>query len=198
MEDINKIEIRFLDYSKRKVLKCIRLDKQIGNRHVWAELLYTRDILPDYVPQYVKEKTENGLFFNTKIVFPQDDYDIMVLSAVKKEYPDARMTCIDVNTDSCIERLRKKYVDYSKETAIVYLTPDLSQVDPSLVRVGSFFTQFRVYIDIYTPCIGFLDYFKNEGYFDYYNLNSTKQIDKMLDVKLPTVHHLEELWSKIN
>lgn len=195
MEDKNIIEIRFLDFSERKVLKRIRLDKQIGDRHVWAELLYTRDILPDYVPQYVKEKTERGLFCNTKTVFPQDDYDDIVISAVKKEYPDVQMTSLDVNTDSCIERLRKMYNGYSKETAIVYLSPDLSQVDPSFVPVGTYFTQFRVFIDIYTPCLGFLDYFKNEGYFDYYSLDSTELIDRMLDVKLPTVHHLEELWS---
>lgn len=195
MDFINKIEIRFLEYSERKVLKGIRLNKQIGDRHVWAELLYTRDILPNYVPQYVKEKTEGGLFFNSKIIFPQDDYDDMVLSAVKKEYPDAQMTCVDVNTDSCIERLRKMYEGYSKETAIVYLSPDLSHVDPFFVPIGSRYTQFMEYFDIYTPCPIFLDYFKNEGYFFDYNLADAEKIDKMLEIKKPTVHHIEELWS---
>lgn len=195
MEIINKIEIRFLDFNVRKVLKGIRLNKQMGDHRVWAELLYTRDILPDYVPQYVKEKTESGLFYNTKKVFPQDDYDELILRAVQKDYPDAQMTCIDVNTDSCIERLKKIYEGFSKEQAIIYLTPDLSQVDPSFVPVGTSFTQFRVYLDIYTPCSVFLDYFKNEGYFDNYSLADAELIDKMLDEKLPTVHHLEELWS---
>ena len=195
MTDINRIEIRFLGFEERKVLKGIRLNKQVGDRHVWAELFYTRDILPDYVPQYVKEETTDGLFYNTKTVFPQDDYDDMVLMAVQEKYPDAQMTNLDVNTNSCIERLKKKYEGYHKEQAVIYLTPDLSQVDPSLVSVGTRFTQFRVYFDIFTPCGVLGDYFKNEGYFDNYNLTEEDKIGKMLDEKLPTVHHLEELWA---
>ena len=68
-------------------------------------------------------------------------------------------------------------------------------IDPSFVPVGTNFTQFRVYFDIFTPCAGFLDYFKNEGYFDNYNLVDADRIDKLLDDKLPTVHHLEDLWT---
>lgn len=195
MDNINRINIRFLGFGERKVLKCIKLNKQMGNRHVWAELLYTRDILPDYVPQYVRKEAENGLFVNINTIFPQDDYDDMVLGAVREKYPEAQMTSLDVNTDSCIERLKKMYEGYHKEQAIVYMTPDFSQIDPSFVPVGTSFTQFRVYLDIFTPCAGFLDYFKNEGYFDNYNLVDAERIDKLLDDKLPTVHHLEDLWT---
>lgn len=192
--NINRINIRFLGFEERKVLKSIKLNKQLGSRHVWAELLYTRDILPDYVPQYVKEKTEGGLFYNTKEVFPQDEYDDMVLKAVQKKYPDAQMTSMDVNTDSCIERLKMIYEGYHKEQAVVYLTPDFSQINPCLVPVGTSFTQFRVYHDIFIPCAGFVDYFKNEGFFDNYNLDDAERIDKLLDDKFPSVHHFDELW----
>lgn len=195
MANINRINIRFLGFEERKVLKSIRLNKQLGNRHVWAELHYTRDILPDYVPQYVKEETEDGLFYNTKTNFPQDDYDDMILCAVREKYPEAQMTSLDVNTDSCIERLKKMYEGYHKEQAVVYLTPDFSQIDPLFVPVETSFTQFRVYLDIFTPSAGFLEYFKNEGYFDNYNLDDAERIDKLLDDKLPTVHHLEDLWA---
>ena len=192
--NINRISIRFLGFEERKVLKSIKLNMQLGNRHVWAELLYTRDILPDYVPQYVKEKTEGELFYNTKTVFPQDDYDDMVLKAVQKKYPDAQVTSLDVNTDSCIERLKMIYEGYHKEQAVVYLTPDFNQINPSLVPVGTRFTQFRVYLDLFIPCAVFVDCFRNEGYFDNYNLDDAERIDKLLDDKLPTVHHLYELW----
>lgn len=195
MASINRINIRLLGFEERKVLKSIRLNKQLGNRHVWAELLYTRDILPEYIPQYVKEETEGGLFYNTKTIFPQDDYDNMVLKAVQEKYPEAQMTSLDINTDSCIERLKKMYEGYHKEQAVVYLTPDFSQIDPSYVPVGTSFIQFRLYLDIFTPCAGFLDFFKNEGYFDNYNLEDAERIDKLLDEKLHTVHHLEELWA---
>ena len=192
--NINRISIRFLGFEERKVLKSIKLNKQLGNRHVWAELLYTRDILPDYVPQYVKEKTEGGLFYNTKTVFPQDDYDDMVLKAVQEKYPEVQVTSLDVNTDSCIERLKMIYEGYHKEQAVVYLTPDFNQINPSLVPVGTSFTQFRVYLDLFIPCAVFVDCFKNEGYFDNYNLDDAERIDKLLDDTLPTVHHLDELW----
>ncbi len=192
--NINRISIRFLGFEERKVLKSIKLNKQLGNRHVWAELLYTRDILPDYVPQYVKEKAEGGLFYNTKTVFPQDDYDDMVLKAVQEKYPDAQVTSLDVNTDSCIERLKMIYEGYHKEQAVVYLTPDFNQITPSLVPVGTSFTQFRVYLDLFIPCAVFVDCFKNEGYFDNYNLDDAERIDKLLDDTLPTIHHLDELW----
>lgn len=195
MADINRIGIGFLGFKERKVLKCIKLNKQNDNCNIWAELLYTRDILPDYVPQYVKEETVNGMFYNTKTIFPQDDYDDMVLKAVQGKYPDAQMTSLDINTDSCIERLKKKYEYYYKEQAVVYLTPDSSQITPSFVPVGTSFTQFRIYIDIFIPCAGFLDYFRNEGYFDNYNLDDAERIDKLLDDKLPTVHHLADLWA---
>lgn len=195
MANINRINIRFLGFEERKVLKGIRLDKHLGDRHVWAELLYTRDILPDYVPQYVREETVEGIFYNTKTVFPQDEYDEMVLRAVQEKYPDAQMKNLDVNTDTCIERLRKMYEGYHKEQAVAYLTPDFSQIDPAYVPVGTSYTQFRIYLDLFTPCAGFLEFFRNEGYFSNYNLEDAEKIDKMLDEKLSTVHHLEDLWA---
>lgn len=101
--NINRIHIRFLRTDERMVLKSIRLNKQIGSRLVWADLFYTRDIAPDYVPKYIREKTDTGIFFNTKTVFPQDAYDELVLKAVRTKYPDVEFSNLDVNIDSCIE-----------------------------------------------------------------------------------------------
>lgn len=198
MDAKNRVNIRFLCHEERKVLKCIRLNKQLGDRHFWAELLYIRDILPDYVPQYVREDTDCRVSRDIKTVFPQDDYDDMVLKAVRKEYPDAQMTSLDVNTDFCIKRLKTVYEGYHKDEAVVYLTPDLSQRDPFLVPKGKSYIQFRIFLDVFIPCAGFKDFFKNEGYFDYYNLADANIIDKMLDEKLPMVHHLEELWEGLS
>lgn len=194
--NINRIHIRFLRTDERMVLKSIRLNKQIGSRLVWADLFYTRDIAPDYVPKYIREKTDTGIFFNTKTVFPQDAYDELVLKAVRTKYPDVEFSNLDVNIDSCIERLKNIYGTYHKEQAIVYLTPNLSQIDPMFVPVGSRFTQFRLYIDLYTPCREFINYFNNEGFFDDYNIADAEEVDKLLDESLPTVHHINELWKK--
>lgn len=87
------------------------------------------------------------------------------------------------------------YEGYHKEQAVVYLTPDISQIDPYFVPVGTNYKQFRVYLDIFIPCAGFLDYFRDEVFFDNYNLTEAEKIDKMLNEKLPTVHHLEDLWA---
>lgn len=41
-----------------------------------------------------------------------------------------------------------------------------------------------------------MDYFRDEVFFDNYNLTEAEKIDKMLNEKLPTVHHLEDLWAE--
>lgn len=192
-DQLETIRIRFLGDNERKILKSIRLNKSEGTYKASAELIYTRDITSSYYTQYEKETTEGGLFYNTVQVLPQDEFDEMVLKAVRTKYPDAQMQSLDINTDSCIERLKVMYGGYKKEQAVIYLTPDFSKINVLAISNDFEFYQFRVYLDVFVPINVFVPYFKNEGYFDNYDLKEAENVEKMLNEALPTVKHLDNI-----
>lgn len=196
MNTLDRIEIRFLSEEERKTLKKIRLSKQIGTRTVWAELIYSRDTTPIYFTKYQRLKTNNGLFYDIDTLYPEDEFDKMVLHAVRTKYPDAQMCSLDVNTDSCIDRLSIMYEGYHKDEAVVYLIPDLSQIDPYSVNQRQPLYRFSVKLEVYAPCIDYINYFKNEGYFDYYDIDKMADTELMLERLLPTKHQMDDLWKK--
>ena len=188
------IEIRFLGDEERKIMKSIRLNKPVGSYNASAELIYTRDISPAYYTQYKKAITEGGLYYNTELIIPQDEFDEMVLKAVRTKYPDAQMQSLDINTDACIERLKIMYDGYQKEQAVIYLTPDFSKINIQGLSSDYVLYQYRTYLDVLVPFHGFVPYFKNEGYFDNYDLKDAENVEKILNEALPTVKHLTDLW----
>lgn len=188
------IKIRFLGDKERKVMKIIRLNKSTGSYTANAELIYIRDITPFYYTQYKKVTTEGGIFVDTEQIFPQDEFDKMVLKAVRTEYPNAKMQSLDINTDSSIERLKVLYGGHQIEQAVIYLTPDLSKVDIRSLSTEYELYQYRTYLDIMIPFDGFVPYFKNEGFFDNYDLKAADNVERMLNEALPTVKHLTDLW----
>lgn len=116
-DQFETIKIRFLGDNERKLLKSIRLSKSLGTYNASAELIYIRDITPNYFTQYKKVATEGGFINNTELIPPQDKFDEMVLRAVRTKYPNAQMQSLDINTDSCIERL-KKCMEVSKKNRL--------------------------------------------------------------------------------
>lgn len=194
-EQFETIRIRFLSDNERKIMKTIRLNKSEDSYNASAELIYTRDITQNYYTQYKKMTTEGGLFYNTEQVLPQDNFDEMVLKAVRTKYPNAQMQSLDINTDSCIKRLKVMYGGQQIERAVIYLTPDFSKINIQAVSNDYEFYQFRVYLDVFVPINGFVPYFKNEGYFNNYELKEVENVEKMLNEALPTVKHLDNIWA---
>lgn len=188
-------KIRFLDYNERKIMKSIRLNKSEGAYNASAELIYTRDITQSYYTQYKKVTEEGGLFYNIEQFFPQDEFDKMVLKAVRTKYPDAQMQSLDINIDSCLIRLKDIYAVQQIERAVIYLTPDFSKINIHAFPNNCEFYQFRVFLDVFVPINGFVPYFKNEGFFDNYDLKEVENVEKMLNKALPTVKHLVDIWA---
>lgn len=186
-------QIKLLDFNERKIMKAIRLNKSLGNINAWADLIYIRDITQEYNTRYEKVNVPGDLFHYSEPILPNDSFDNMVLNAVRTKYPDAIMTAMDINTDSCVERLKIMYAGFKEEQSIIYLTPDFGKIDLSTMPKGMVFNQFRVTLDIFVPIDAFLPYFRNEGYFDYYNLNETDNLENMLGNTLLTVRHLKDM-----
>lgn len=191
---IEKTQIKIFNNKERKILKCIRLNQSMGSFKAWAEIMYTRDITPDYYPQYKKTLTDLGLYSNTERILPQDAFDDLILKAVQTKYPDVEMKSQDIYSDSCAECQKLIYQSYHKEQATVYLNPDLSDIDPAFISSDTVFTRYQLDVDIYIPINTFVPYFRNEGYFDYYNLKDKEKLDSILEKSLPTLHHIEEMW----
>lgn len=186
---MQKVEFKFLDMNEWTIVKIIRIEKQVRNRHIWADIIYVRN-----VTQYKKEKLPNGLFYNKE--YPNDEFDDMVLNAVRSKYPNANVTNFAATTNTSIERLKHLYTGTFKDEAVIYFSPDLSAVDPYSLPMSATFTKFWVNIDIFTPFKDFLLYFQNEEYFDYYDLAKKDKVEKILQEAEFTVHHLSNLIGK--
>lgn len=195
-DQFERIEIKLLDIKYQRIIKRIRLNKQVETHHIWADLIYSREVGTNYTTEYRKKTTDSSLFARTEIVYPNDDFDKMVLKAVRTEYPHAEMVSLNINTDRCIEHLKNRYDEYLVEQATIYLNPDFSRINVARIPrdTDSIYTQFRINLDIFVPCKNWCVFFKNEGYFDRYDLENTEKLGKLLDESSLTVHRMEEMW----
>lgn len=190
---------KFLDFESWRIVKTIRIEKQFGSRYIWADLIYTRSVSADYQWKSVKVQNSQGFFCDIKKEYPEDDFDKVVLKAVKQDYPDARFQNADVYTDWEADSYKRLYGKQFKETAIIYLQPYLDGYGSGpFPQENREFRIFRIPLDIYIPCEDFQPYFANEGYTLYYTYGKEEELKAFFKNKKPTFHRLEEIIRKQN
>lgn len=185
---------KFLDFESWRIVKTIRIEKQFGSRYVWADLVYTRSVSADY--QWKSEKVQNsqGFFCDIKKEYPEDDFDKVVLKAVRQDYPDVHFQNADVYTDWEADSFKRLYGKQFKETAVIYLQPFLDGYGNGQFPQGNReFPIFRIPLDIYIPCKDFNPFFANERYTLYYNYGMEEEVRAFIKNIKPTFHSLEEI-----
>ncbi len=185
---------KFLDFESWRIVKTIRIEKQFGSRYVWADLVYTRSVSADY--QWKSEKVQNsqGFFCDIKKEYPEDDFDKVVLKAVRQDYPDIHFQNADVYTDWEADSFKRLYGKQFKEIAVIYLKPFLDGYESGPFPQGNReFPFFRIPLDIYIPCEDFTPFFANEGYTLYYNYGMEEEVRAFIKNIKPTFHSLEEI-----
>lgn len=187
------VNFRFLNFEDWRIVKQIRLEKTIGGRFLWADLVYTRSVSANYIKKTERVETPLGVFFDLKDEYPEDAFDKLVLQAIRQDYPNATMRNADITTDMDIKRFSGIWGNQIKERAIVYLQPDFSGFEFGKYPVGTKSPVFQLSFDIYVPCKEFHMYFCNEGYFINYRIEEAEAVKKELEGLRPSVHRLEEL-----
>ena len=184
-------EIKLLDRKDWRIVKTIRLEKNLWRHHAWADVIYVREVTSTYDVTFERKESRQGLFFDIKKNFPEDELDKLILDAIRTKYPEAHSQNTEIFTDTCIEDVTRMYQSYKPVQGTVYLMPiiDTSKISPSAT-----FVRFSIPIDIYMPCNDFEPIFCNEGYFLDYDINNQQSIQKMLKETYPTLHHLSEFW----
>lgn len=186
------VNFRFLNFEDWRIVKQIHLEKTIGGRFVWADLVYTRSVFADYTKKTERVETPLGVFFDLKHEYPEDDFDKLVIKAIRQDYPNATVRNADITTDMDIKRLSSIWGNQSIEQAIIYLQPDFSGFEFGKYPVGTKSPVFQLSFDIYVPCKEFQMYFCNEGYFINYRIEDAEEVKKKLEGIRPSVHRLEE------
>lgn len=189
MEIVNFSILNFEDW---RIVKQIRLEKTIGGRFLWADLVYTRSVSANYIKKTEQVETPLGVFFDLKHEYPEDDFDKLVMKAIRQDYPNATARNADITTDMDIKRLSSIWGNQSIEQAIIYLQPDFSGSEFGKYPVGTKSPVFQLSFDIYFPCKEFQMYFCNEGYFINYRIEDADTVKKELESIKPSVHRLEE------
>lgn len=184
------VEFKLLNHEDWRIVKTIRLEKQYGPRFMWAELAYARSVTRDYMKTTEKIETPNGLFLDLKETYPEDEFDKIVLKAVRTAYPNAFFQNAEIITDMDISRQKALFGYQQKEEAIIYLQPSFQDVDLWAVPVGTQYALFPIPLSIYVPCAEFKPYFCNEGYTLYYDRLQEENIRAFIAEITPTVHKL--------
>lgn len=174
-----------------KIVKIIKLEKPFGSHNMWAELIYLRDVTNDYGLKVVNKTSPNGIVYNIVKEYSIDNFDNMVLDAVKTEYSNASFRNHELVTDFDVETFRRIYGGQLKDNAIVYLNPE--SLDFENKAMDTTYLQFRIPIELYIPCKDFQIYFCNEGYMGYYDNAKADELQVLLDKVKPTLHGLSEI-----
>ena len=186
------VNFSFLNLEDWRIVKQIHLEKTIGGRFVWADLVYTRSVSANYIKKTERVETPLGVFFDLKNEYPEDAYDRFVIHAIQQEYPDVTVRNAEITTDMDIKRFYNIFGSQHIEQAIVYLQPDFSGFELGKYPVGTKSPVFQLSFDIYIPCKEFQMYFCNEGYFTNYRIEDAEAVKKELEGIRPSVHRLEE------
>ena len=186
------VNFSFLNPEDWRIVKQIHLEKTVGGRFVWADLVYTRRVSANYIKKTERVETPLGVFFDLKNKYPEDAFDKLVMHAIRQDYPNATVRNGDITTDMDIKRFSSSRRNQIIEKAIVYLQPDFSGFEFGNYPVGAKSPVFQLSFDIYVPCKEFQMYFCNEGYFTNYRIEDADAVKKELEGIKPSVHRLEE------
>lgn len=186
------VNFSFLNPEDWRIVKQIHLEKTVGGRFVWADLVYTRRVSANYIKKTERVETPLGVFFDLKNKYPEDAFDKLVMHAIRQDYPNATVRNGDITTDMDIKRFSSSRRNQIIEKAIVYLQPDFSGFEFGNYPVGAKSPVFQLSFDIYVPCKEFQMYFCNEGYFTNYRIEDADAVKKELEGIRPSVHRLEE------
>ncbi len=186
------VNFSFLNPEDWRIVKQIHLEKTVGGRFVWADLVYTRSVSANYIKKTERVETPLGVFFDLKNKYPEDAFDKLVMHAIRQDYPNATVRNGDITTDMDIKRFSSSRRNQIIEKAIVYLQPDFSGFEFGNYPVGAKSPVFQLSFDIYVPCKEFQMYFCNEGYFTNYRIEDADAVKKELEGIRPSVHRLEE------
>lgn len=186
------VNFSFLNPEDWRIVKQIHLEKTVGGRFVWADLVYTRSVSANYIKKTERVETPLGVFFDFKNKYPEDAFDKLVMHAIRQDYPNATVRNGDITTDMDIKRFSSSRRNQIIEKAIVYLQPDFSGFEFGNYPVGAKSPVFQLSFDIYVPCKEFQMYFCNEGYFTNYRIEDADAVKKELEGIRPSVHRLEE------
>lgn len=186
------VNFSFLNPEDWRIVKQIYLEKTVGGRFVWADLVYTRRVSANYIKKTERVETPLGVFFDLKNKYPEDAFDKLVMHAIRQDYPNATVRNGDITTDMDIKRFSSSRRNQIIEKAIVYLQPDFSGFEFGNYPVGAKSPVFQLSFDIYVPCKEFQMYFCNEGYFTNYRIEDADAVKKELEGIRPSVHRLEE------
>ena len=186
------VNFSFLNPEDWRIVKQIHLEKTVGGRFVWADLVYTRRVSANYIKKTERVETPLGVFFDLKNKYPEDAFDKLVMHAIRQDYPNATVRNGDITTDVDIKRFSSSRRNQIIEKAIVYLQPDFSGFEFGNYPVGAKSPVFQLSFDIYVPCKEFQMYFCNEGYFTNYRIEDADAVKKELEGIKPSVHRLEE------
>lgn len=186
------VNFSFLNPEDWRIVKQIHLEKTVGGRFVWADLVYTRSVSANYIKKTERVETPLGVFFDFKNKYPEDAFDKLVMHAIRQDYPNATVRNGDITTDMDIKRFSSSWRNQIIEKAIVYLQPDFSGFEFGNYPVGAKSPVFQLSFDIYVPCKEFQMYFCNEGYFTNYRIEDADAVKKELEGIRPSVHRLEE------
>ncbi len=150
--------IKWLDVSELRILKQIILVSDRNNNEVeLGSLFYTRPLSEDYSlikQQQDDEKTADTLSkflqeYPKQKNYPEDEIDVMILNAIKRQYPKSivRNDTIFFNVD--IEKLRiLKNRNVIKST--IYFSPEFSHISNIHEYVGKEFKAPEIDIAIYS------------------------------------------------
>lgn len=187
-------EFKLLDIQNWRIVKTIRIDKNLFGRYGWAHIIYMRKVLPNYVVAYEKKEKGNGIWDEIIKTYPIDDLDNLILKAIRTQYSEADFRNYEIYSDNNIEDMIRLYKTNTIIPGNVYLNPTIINMDYYNIPQSSTFLQFRIPLQIFVPCKEFELMFTNEYFSDNYDFEKTSCVQKIIKDLLPTFIQLSDLW----
>lgn len=195
----HNMNIELLNDDKRMVVKTIALTEDSYRNSCNAEIVYLRELSPQYRMTELSRDLSEKEQFKRKVEgylqeeYPQDELDDSIWRAVRKAHPNASEPHSKLMLFTNEYRSLLRYRNYKRDTAQITILPDLStipqEVIPRLGRIEGFRFDLDIMILIRQPHHAY----SNEGYTLHLPMNNWFATLLNYSQMLKTYHRLTEI-----
>lgn len=158
--------IEILPLERIRFVKTISFSSSFGLKTIFAKVVYSRKLSPNYKMTSTDKLLD--LYFNTKEeVYPNDDIDKFILSAIQNIYPDAKMHTSLIMFNIEEESLLKSLKSLHKDKFEIQANPYVGDIYEALKSGKNSWPIFIKSFDLFTASREIENWFNKLSIVDY-------------------------------
>lgn len=190
----NNTEIKLLDSGSQFLIKKIFINTGAVD-NLTHYFIYARKFNADYRIKYIDKPVDSPvgtLTFSEKIM-PSDVLDDIILSIIKRHYPDASFGNEQVICDVEKDRAHTKYREENLKPFSIVFYPDCNSLDDIESMVGSKFKVYGLHLEFYNIQPSHNNLLPEDNFYENYDIKICEQMEVLMGCMKENILKLSDI-----